>query len=110
MPGHVELLINQHPQVLLLRATLDPFSTQPVFVLGVASTHAHHLALGLVELHAVRTGPPLQPVQVPPDGIPSLQLVDRTTLFDIIGKFAECVLNPTVYVANKDVKQHKSQY
>jgi len=32
LPGHVELLINQHPQVLLLRAALNPFSTQPVFV------------------------------------------------------------------------------
>ena len=32
--GHVKLLLNQHPQVLLLRAALNPFSTQPVFVLG----------------------------------------------------------------------------
>jgi len=33
--GHVELLINQHPQVLLLRARppLNAFSAQPVFVL-----------------------------------------------------------------------------
>jgi len=25
-PGHVELLVNQHPQVLLLRAALNPLS------------------------------------------------------------------------------------
>ena len=36
-----ELLINQHPQVLLLRAALNPFSTQPAFVLGSASTQVH---------------------------------------------------------------------
>jgi len=32
LPGHVELLINQHPQVLLLGAALSPFSAQHVFV------------------------------------------------------------------------------
>ena len=33
--ARVNLLDNYHPQVLLLRATLNPFSTQPVFVLGI---------------------------------------------------------------------------
>jgi len=66
--GHAELLAHQHPQVLLLRAALHPFSTQPVYVLGIASTHAQDPVLGLVEFHKVRTGPPLQPVQVPLDG------------------------------------------
>jgi len=37
--GHVELLINQQPEVLLLKAALDPFSTQLLFVLGIAPTH-----------------------------------------------------------------------
>ena len=34
LPGHAELLFNQHPQVLLLRVALNPFSAQTVF--------AHH--------------------------------------------------------------------
>lgn len=33
---YVELLINQHSWVLLIRAALNPFFTQPVFVLDVA--------------------------------------------------------------------------
>jgi len=37
LPGHVELLINQRPEVLL-RTALNPFSAQPVFVLGIALT------------------------------------------------------------------------
>jgi len=37
LPGHTELLIDQHPQILL-KAALYPFSTQPVFVLGIALT------------------------------------------------------------------------
>ncbi|KAK4810558.1 hypothetical protein QYF61_004521 [Mycteria americana] len=110
LPGHVELLINQHPQVLLLRAGLNPFPAQPVFVLGIAPTHVQALALGLVELHEVCTGPLLKPVEVPLDGIPSLQCVDHTTRLGVICKLAEGALNPTVHVANKDVKQHRSQY
>ncbi|KAK4821259.1 hypothetical protein QYF61_017137 [Mycteria americana] len=110
LPGHVELLINQHPQVLLLRAALSPFSVQPVFVLGIAPTHVQDLALGLVELHEVHMGPPLKPVKVPLDGIPSLQRVICTTQLGIIGKLAEGALNPAVHVTNKDVKQRRSQY
>ncbi|KAK4829762.1 hypothetical protein QYF61_006486 [Mycteria americana] len=108
--SHVELLIDQHPQVLLLRAALNPFSTQPVFVLGIAPTHVQDLALGLFELHEVHTVPPLKPVKVPLDGIPSLQHVDRTTQLGVIGKLAEGALNPTVHVTNKDVKQRWSQH
>jgi len=36
-----------------------------VLVFGIAPTHTQDLALGLVELHAVHAGPPLQPVKVP---------------------------------------------
>ncbi|KAK4819146.1 hypothetical protein QYF61_025826 [Mycteria americana] len=97
LTAHVELLINQYPQVLLLRAALNPFSAQPVFVLGIAPTHVQDLALGLVELHEVRTGPPLKPVKVPLDGIPSLQHVNCTTQLGVIGKLAEGALNPTVH-------------
>ncbi|KAK4832092.1 hypothetical protein QYF61_020707 [Mycteria americana] len=100
LPGHVELLINQHPQVLLLRAALNPFSAQPLFVLGIVLTHVQDLALGLVKVHEVPTGPPLKPVRVPLDGTPSLQRVP--TQLGLISKPAEGALNPTVHVANED--------
>ena len=67
LESHVEVLVNQHPEVLLSRAALSAFSTQPVFVFGIAPNHMQELALGLVELHGVRTGPSLKPVQVPLD-------------------------------------------
>ena len=63
LPGHAKPLINQHSQVLLVRAALNPYFAQPVFVLGIASTHIQHLALGLVELHEVCTGPLVKPVK-----------------------------------------------
>ncbi|KAK4824541.1 hypothetical protein QYF61_016145 [Mycteria americana] len=109
LPGHVELLINQHPQVLLLRAALNPSSAQPVFVLGIALNHVQDLSLGLVELRKVHMGPPLKPAKVPLDGIPSLQRVDCTTQLGVVHKLAEGALNPTVHVTNKDVKQCRSQ-
>ncbi|PKU30563.1 hypothetical protein llap_19132 [Limosa lapponica baueri] len=98
------------PKCFTLRAVLNPFSTQPVFVLGIALTQMQDLALGLVELQEVCTGPPLKPVQVPLDGIPSLQRVDCATQLGVMGKLAEGALNPTVHVSNKDVKQQRSQY
>ena len=70
--AHVESFINQHPQILLLRAAPKPFSVQPVSVLGVTLTQVQDLALGLVELNEVGRDPHLKPVQVPVDGIPYL--------------------------------------
>jgi len=46
--ARVELLVHQHPQVLLLRAALEPLSVQPVLVFGIALTHVQAPALGLV--------------------------------------------------------------
>jgi len=50
LPGHVELLVNQHPKVLLLRAALIPFIPQPVLILGVSPTQAQDPALCLLSL------------------------------------------------------------
>jgi len=35
--AHVELLIHQYPQVLLLRAALEPLSAQPALIIGLVS-------------------------------------------------------------------------
>ena len=110
LPGHVELLVNQHPQVVLLRVSPNPFSDHPVSVLGIALTHVQDLAHGLVELHEVLTGPPLKPVKGPLDGIHSPQHVSGTTQLGVVSKLAEGALNPTVNATSKDVKQCWSQY
>ncbi|PKU44988.1 hypothetical protein llap_4717 [Limosa lapponica baueri] len=89
----------------LHQAALNSSSAQPVFVLGIDPSHVQDLALGLAELHEVRTGPPLKPVQVPLDGIPSLQRVVHTTQLGVIGTLAEDALIVTVRVANKGVTE-----
>jgi len=96
LPGHTELLINQHPQVLLLRAALSLFFAQPVFVLGIAPTQLQDLVLGLVILREVCMGPPLKPVKVPLDGIPSLLSAKCTTQLGVIDTLDEGALSPTV--------------
>ncbi|NXF21416.1 TMTC4 protein, partial [Rhodinocichla rosea] len=53
--GHVQLLITEHPQVLL-RAALMPLSVQPIFVIGIALTQVPDLALGF---HEVCISPPI---------------------------------------------------
>ena len=87
-------------------AALNPFSTQPLFVLGIAlaQMEALALALGLVEPHEVCTGPSLKPVQVPLDGSPSFHCVDHTTQLGVISRLAEGALNSTVHVTNKGIK------
>jgi len=52
-------LLSSDPQILLLRASLKPFSGQPVSVLAIAPTQVQDLAPGFVELHEVGMGPPL---------------------------------------------------
>lgn len=42
--------------------------------------------------------------------VPSLQHVDHTTHRGVVGKLAEGSLDPTVRVADKDVKLHQPQY
>ncbi|KAK4822567.1 LOW QUALITY PROTEIN: hypothetical protein QYF61_016136 [Mycteria americana] len=92
----LQLFIHQYPQVLLHRAALNPLIPQPVLILGVAPTQVQDLALGLIEPHEVHTGPLLQLVQVPLNGIPSLRHVNHTTQLGVICKFAEGVLDPTM--------------
>ncbi|NXJ29389.1 F120B protein, partial [Dicrurus megarhynchus] len=67
LPAQVKLLIQPYPKALL-RAALNPFSIQPVFVLGIAPALVRDLVLGPVEIDEVCTGPPLKPVQIPLDG------------------------------------------
>jgi len=94
--AHVQLFIHWYPQVLVGRAALNPFIPQPVLTLGLTSTHAQDLALGLVETHEVHMDPLLQLVQVPLEGILSFWCVNCTTQLGVICKLAEGVLDPAV--------------
>lgn len=93
------------PPIFLPRATLDPFSAQPVPVPGIALIQMQDLALGLAGLHEVHTEPPLEPVRVPLGAIPFLQHADSTHSCMLSAKCAEGALRPTIHYTNKDAKQ-----
>jgi len=71
---------------------------------GVALTQVHNPRLSLVEPYDFHTGPLLELVQVPLDGIPSIRCVDRTTQLGVICKVAERTLDPNVHVPRRKVK------
>ena len=75
----------------------------PVLIAGFAPTQMQNLALGLVELHEVHTGPLLELVQVP-------QACQLHTHLGVICKLADDAFDPTVYVTDEDIKQYWSQY
>jgi len=49
--AHVQLAIQQYPQVFFGRDALNPFIPQLVSVVRVALTHVQDLAFGFVEPH-----------------------------------------------------------
>ncbi|KAK4822727.1 LOW QUALITY PROTEIN: hypothetical protein QYF61_019724, partial [Mycteria americana] len=100
--------VHQYPQVLLRRAALDHIIPQPVLKPRIALTQDP--ALGLVEPHEVHTGPLLQLVQVPLDGILSFWRVSCTTQLGVICKLAEGALDLAVNVIDENIQQRWSQY
>ena len=59
---HLQLAIHQYPQVFFGRAALNPFISQFVSVVDVASTQMQDLSFGFVEAHEIHLGPLLKPV------------------------------------------------
>ncbi|KAK4818202.1 hypothetical protein QYF61_008586 [Mycteria americana] len=108
--AHVQLFIHQYLQVLLRRAALYHIIPQPILKPRITPTQGQDPALGLVEPHEVRTGPLLQLVQVPLDGIPSFWCLNCTTQFGVVCKLAEGALCLTVNVIDENTEQHWSQY
>lgn len=78
-------------------------------ILGIALTQVRDLALGPVKLHEVHIDPPLKPVQVPLNGIPSLLPcgVDHASELGVVSELVECV--STAHAADKDIKQLQPQ-
>ncbi|PKU44834.1 werner syndrome atp-dependent helicase isoform x4 [Limosa lapponica baueri] len=76
--------------------------------LGLPSPICRTLHLAL--LNFMRFALAHMPVQVPLDGIPSLQHVDCATQLGVDVKLAEDALYLTVHAIDKDVKQCLSQY
>ncbi|GAB0184399.1 hypothetical protein GRJ2_000905200 [Grus japonensis] len=108
--AHVQLAINQHPQVLFLQAPFQPLFPKPVGLHGVVVTQLQDPALSLVEPHTIGLGPLIQPVQIPLQSLPALKQINTPTQLGVICKLTEGALNPLVQIIEKDIKEHWPQY
>ncbi|KAK4817336.1 hypothetical protein QYF61_010239 [Mycteria americana] len=108
--AHMQLAINQHPQVLLCWAAFQPLFPKPVASHGVAVAQVQDLALGLVKPHTIDLSPSIQPVQVPLQSLPTLQQINTPAQLGVICKLTDGALDPFIQIIDKDVKQNWSQH
>ncbi|KAK4825874.1 hypothetical protein QYF61_003148 [Mycteria americana] len=104
--AHVQLAVNQHPQVLFCQAAFQPLFPKPVALHGVVVSQVQDLALGLVKPHTIDLGPSIQPVQ----SLPILKQINTPTQLGVICKLTEGALDPLVQIIDKDVKQNWPQH
>ncbi|KAK4829404.1 hypothetical protein QYF61_003885 [Mycteria americana] len=110
LPAHIQVAVNQHPQVLFCLAASQPLFPKPVALHGVAVAQVQDLALGLVKPHTIDLGPSIQPVQVPLQSLPTLKQINTPTQLGVICKLTEGALDPFVQIIDKDVKQNWPQH
>ncbi|KAK4811173.1 hypothetical protein QYF61_019804 [Mycteria americana] len=108
--AHIQLAVNQHPQVLFCLAAFQPLFPKPVELHGVAVAQVQDLALGLVKPHTIDLGPSIQPVQVPLQSLPTLQQINTPTQLGVVCKLTEGALDPFVQIIDKDIKQNWPQH
>ncbi|KAK4826133.1 hypothetical protein QYF61_005285 [Mycteria americana] len=108
--AHIQVAVNQHPQVLLCWAAFQPLFPKPVALHGVAVAQVQDLALGLVKSHTIDLGASIQPVQVPLQSLPTLKQINTPTQLGVICKLTEGALDPFVQIIDKDVKQNWPQH
>lgn len=97
MLAHAELLAHQYCKILLPRAVLDLFPTQPVFTSGIVLVQDLAFECGLQRST-------FQVVKVPLDAILSLQCVVSTTQLGAVRNIAESGVDSVVHIADKDDK------
>ncbi|KAK4827864.1 hypothetical protein QYF61_022014 [Mycteria americana] len=108
--AHIQLAVNQHPQVLLCWAAFQPLFPKPVAMHEVVVTQVQDPALGLVEPHTIGLGPSIQPLQVPLQSLPPLKQINAPAQLDVICKLTEGALDPFVQIIDKDIKQNWPQH
>lgn len=110
LPVHVQLSIDQHSQILFLCIAFQPLCPEPIVSHGVVVTKVKDLALSHVEPHPLGLCPAIQPVQVPLQGLPTLQQTDTSPQLGVICKLPEGALNSLIQIINKGIKEGGPQH
>ncbi|KAK4826959.1 hypothetical protein QYF61_012808 [Mycteria americana] len=108
--AHIQLAVDQHPQVLFHRAAFQPLFPKPVALRGVFVTQVQDPALGLVNSHSVGFGPSIQPLQIPLWSLLTLQQINAPAQLGVICKLTEGALDPFIQIIDKDIKQNWPQH
>ncbi|KAK4814181.1 hypothetical protein QYF61_011904 [Mycteria americana] len=108
--AHIQLAIDQHPQVLFRWAAFQPLFPKPVALHGVVVTQVQDPALGLVEPHTIGLSPLIQPVHIPLQSLPTLKQINTPTQLGVVCKLTEGALDLLVQIIDKDIKQDWPQY
>ncbi|PKU39453.1 rna-directed dna polymerase from mobile element jockey- hypothetical protein [Limosa lapponica baueri] len=108
--AHVQPAVDQHPQVLLCQAALQPLCPKLLELHGVVVTQVQDPTLGLIEIHPVSLSPLIQPVQIPLQSLSTHQHVDTPTQLGVVCELNEGALDPLVQIIDKDVKENWPQY
>ncbi|KAK4829474.1 hypothetical protein QYF61_004764 [Mycteria americana] len=108
--AHIQVAVNQHPQVLFCLAAFQPLFPKPVALHGVAVAQVQDLSLVLAESHTIDLGPSIQPVQVPLQSLPTLKQINTPAQLGVICKLTEGALNPFVQIIDKVIKQNWPQH
>ncbi|KAK4831896.1 hypothetical protein QYF61_020043 [Mycteria americana] len=80
--AHIQVAVNQHPQVLLCWAAFQPLFPKPVVLHGVVVAQK----------------------------LPPLKQINTPTQLGVICKFTEGILNPLIQIIDKDIKQDWPQH
>ncbi|KAK4818594.1 hypothetical protein QYF61_015456 [Mycteria americana] len=107
--AHIQLAIDQHPQVLCW-AAFQPLFPKPVALHGVVVAQVQDLALSLVKPHTIDLSPSIQPVQVPLQSLPTLKQINTPTQLGVICKLTEGALDPLIQIVDKGIKQDWPQH
>ncbi|KAK4818805.1 hypothetical protein QYF61_019734 [Mycteria americana] len=108
--AHIQVAVNQHPQVLLCQAAFQPLFPKPVALHGVAVAQVQDPALGLVATHTIGLSPSIQPGQVPLQSLPTLKQINTPAQCGVICKLTEGALDPLIQIIDKDIKQNWPQH
>ncbi|KAK4815896.1 hypothetical protein QYF61_009947 [Mycteria americana] len=108
--AHIQLAVDQQPQVLLCWAAFQPLFPKPVLLHGVLVTQVQDPTLGLVKPYTVDFSPSIQPVQVPLQSLSTLKQINPPTQLGVICKLTEGALDPLIQIIDKDIEQNWIQY
>ena len=88
--------ISQHHQTLFLCTAFQPLCPKPVALHGVSVTKVQDPSLSHVEPPSIGLWPFIQPVQVPLQGLSTLQKVNTSPQLGVISKLTEGALNSLI--------------